>query len=151
MLQIRELHDRISTNASESDGRLKEFRTDLSNRTDKVEQQLEWYMRYSKTLSTLVGDLESKLSIVHQAQSSLRDDFLNSERALESDLRVPAETVHASSGSPSGPNLPSSARFRSSRATAMALESDAHISAETLHASGGRVAGQNRSSSATPT
>jgi septal ring factor EnvC (AmiA/AmiB activator) len=49
------LQKQLDDTADATDSRVSELRTNLMEKNTKMEQQLEWYMRYSKTLSTLLG------------------------------------------------------------------------------------------------
>ena len=57
-----------------------------------MEQQLEWYMRYAKTLSTLLGELETKVDgsvrSLQEEQARGREDITQLESELASSTRA---------------------------------------------------------------
>ena len=57
-----------------------------------MEQQLEWYMRYAKTLSTLLGELETKVDgsvrSLQEEQARGREDITQLESELASSMRA---------------------------------------------------------------
>ena len=86
------LQKQIDDHATTSDGRLQELRSSQTERSSRMEQQLEWYMRYAKTLSTLLGELETKVDgsvrSLQEEQARGREDITQLESELASSTRA---------------------------------------------------------------